>query len=106
MRPYRPVEPFEVRKLDYIVKMPRSTAEKTAILTIIEALSGWVAARVVSLPTTVEALKGLLEEVIHKFGFPLVVVTDNGSHFKSVFNAGLKNCRYLIILLQVITHSL
>lgn len=90
LRPYRPIEPFEVIQLDYIVKMPRSTTGKTAILTVVEALSGWVTAKAVSSPTAVEALKGLMEEVIYKFGFPLVVITDNGSHFKGVFDVGLK----------------
>lgn len=90
LRPSKPVEPFEVVKLDFIIKLPISALVNSAILTIVEMLSRWATTRDVSTTTTTAALKGLMEEVIYRFEFPLIVITDKCSHFKGLFTSGLK----------------
>lgn len=51
-----------------------------------EGLTKWVEARATREASARESVKFLEEQIICRFGAPLVVVTDNGSHFKGAFS--------------------
>ena len=51
-----------------------------------EGLTKWSEAKAVKEPTAKNAAKFLMDEIIHRFGVPLVLITNNGSHFKGEFH--------------------
>jgi hypothetical protein len=95
LQPYRPVFPFEYIFLDFVVNLPTTSRKNNHLLTMTEGLTKWVEAKAVKKATAGEAAKFLMEEVICRFGTPLTIITDNGSHFRGDFD---KLCRELGIL--------
>lgn len=51
-----------------------------------EGLTKWIEAKPTREATAKVAVKFLMEEVLCRFGVPMVIVTDNGSHFKGDFH--------------------
>src|SRR5215218_6017577 len=51
-----------------------------------EGLTKWVEAKPVKEANAVTAMKFLADEIVHRFGVPQVVITDNGSHFRGEFH--------------------
>ena len=85
LQPYRPVYPFEIIFMDYIVNLPGTACKNRHIITMTEGLTKWCEAKAVKDATAANAAKFLFEDVVQRFGVPLMVITDNGSHFKGEF---------------------
>ena len=51
-----------------------------------EGLTKWCEVKATKDTTAKTASKFLLEDVIHRFGIPSIVITDNGSHFRGEFH--------------------
>ena len=51
-----------------------------------KGLTKWSEAKAVKEPTAKNAAKFLMDEIIHRFRVLLVLITDNGSHFKGKFH--------------------
>ena len=86
LQPYQPVFPFEFIFLDLIVNLPRTPRQNRHIITMTEGLTKWCEAKALRDATSINTAKFLLNDIIHRYGVPSVVVTDNGSHFKGDFH--------------------
>lgn len=53
-------------------------------------LSSWACTRVVKQATVENKLRFLPEEIVFRYGLPLVVISDHGSHFQRDFDKGLR----------------
>lgn len=87
LQPYRPVYPFEIIFLDFIVNLPGTPRKNRHIITMTEGLTKWCEAKAMKDATAANAAKFLFHDVVHRFGVPHTVITDNGSHFKGEFHA-------------------
>ena len=85
LQPYHPVLPFEYIFLDYIINLPLTSGRNRHIITMTEGLTKWVEAKAVREATARASTKFLMENVMCRFGMPVVVITDNGTHFKGEF---------------------
>ena len=86
LRPYQPVFPFEFIFLDFVVNLPSTPCKNRHLITMTEGLTKWVEAKAVKDANAATATKFLANEIVHRFGVPQVVITDNGSHFRGEFH--------------------
>ena len=77
-----PAEPFRKWRLDFVgpVKKTRHTG-KRYILVVTNYATKWIEARVLRTNSAQETAKFLYESVLTRFGCPLHLVSDQGSHF-------------------------
>jgi hypothetical protein len=85
LSPFRPIYPFEVVYMDFIVNLPLTSKRNHHLITMTEGLTKWIEAKAVREATS-KAAAGFLEDIILWFGNPLVVITDNGTHFMGDFH--------------------
>jgi hypothetical protein len=86
LHPYQPVYPFQFIFMDYVINLPSTPRKNKHLITMTEGLTKWVEAKAVKEATAMTAMKFLANEVVHRFGMPTTVITDNGSHFKGEFH--------------------
>jgi hypothetical protein len=86
LHPYRPVYPFEVIFLDFVIKLPTTARGNKHLITMTEGLTKWIEAKPVREATATTASKFLMENIVFRFGVPTIVITDNGSHFRGTFH--------------------
>jgi hypothetical protein len=86
LRPYQPVFPFEFIFMDFVVNLPSTPRKNRHLITMTEGLTKWVEAKAVKDANAATATKFLANEIVHRFGVPQVVITDNGSHFRGEFH--------------------
>ena len=86
LQPYGPVFPFEFIFLDFVVNLPMTQKKNRHLLTMTEGLTKWVEAKAVRDATAKVSAKFLMENIICRFGTPITVITDNGTHFKGEFH--------------------
>ena len=67
--------------LDWIIDLPMTSSRKSCIITCTDALTKWTETRAIVQATALERTKFLAEQVIFRFGVPVAVATDNGTHF-------------------------
>jgi hypothetical protein len=85
LNPFRPIAPFEFLFIDFMINLPRTARQKRHIITATEGLTKWLEAKAVRSATSKEAASFLMD-IIFRFGPPLAVITDNGSHFHGEFD--------------------
>jgi integrase-like protein len=85
LQPYRPVCPFEYIFMDYIVNLPLTSKRNRHLLVMTEGLTKWIEAKPTKETTALTSMK-FLEGIICRYGAPIVVITDNGTHFKGEFD--------------------
>ena len=90
LRPTWVVEPFDLLYLDWIIDLPMTSSRKSCIITCTDALTKWTETRATVRATALESTKFLAEQVIFRFGVPVAVATDNGTHFMGEFDTFLK----------------
>ena len=86
LRPYQPVYPFEFIFMDFVINLPSTPRKNRHLITMTEGLTKWVEAKSVKEVNAVTAMKFLADEIVHRFGVPTTVITDNGSHFRGEFH--------------------
>ena len=86
LHPYQPVYPFEFIFLDFVVNLPSTPRKNQHLITMTEGLTKWVEAKAVKEANSMTMMKFLANEIVHRFGMPTTVITDNGSHFRSEFH--------------------
>ena len=86
LRPYQPVYPFEFIFLDFVVNLPSTASRMRHLITMTEGLTKWIEAKPVREANAATSAKFLMDDIIHRFGVPQVVITDNGSHFRGAFH--------------------
>ncbi len=86
LQPFRPVFPFEFVFLDFVVNLPVTARKNRHILTLTEGLTKWVEAKAVKEANAKVSAKFLMEDIICRYGTPITVITDNGTHFKGEFH--------------------
>lgn len=86
LRPYQPVYPFEFIFLDFVISLPITAKKNKHVITMTEGLTKWVEAKPVRDASAKTAANFLMNDIIHRFGAPLTVITDNGSHFRGEFH--------------------
>lgn len=86
LRPYQPVYPFEFIFLDFVVNLPSTASRMKHLITMTEGLTKWIEAKPVREANAATSAKFLMDDIIHRFGVPQVVITDNGSHFRGAFH--------------------
>lgn len=79
MHTLHPENPWEVVCIDFIGPLPRSMKKCKYLLEDQYKLTKWVELKCLSAPTTSSVKK----QVFSKFGWPRVVISDNGSQFTS-----------------------
>ena len=85
LQPYRPVCPFEYVFMDYIINLPLTSKRNRHLITMTEGLTKWIEARPMK-EATAQASMRFLETIICRYGAPMIIITDNGSHFKGKFD--------------------
>lgn len=78
-----PRQPWEVLSIDLMGPYPRSARGKTFILVVTDCFSRWVEAFPIGTATTRVIIDALEREVFPRFGFPRVLLSDNGPQFVS-----------------------
>ena len=86
LHPYQPLVPFEFVFMDFIISLPRTPRGNKHIITMTEGFTKWCDAMPCKDATASNAAKFLSDCIVHRFGVPEVVVTDNGSHFRGEFH--------------------
>ena len=86
LHPYQLVYPFQFIFMDYVVNLPSMPRKNRHLITMTEGLTKWAEAKAVKEATAMMAMKFLANEVVHRFGVPTMIITDNGSHFKGEFH--------------------
>ena len=76
-------EPWEVVTIDFVGPLPRTSKGFCHILVIQDKFSKWVEVTPVAKATATGLKKILREKIFCRFGWPRVVITDNGSQFSS-----------------------
>ena len=89
LRPTWVVEPFDLLYLDWIIDLPMTTSRKQCIITCTDALTKWTETRATTRAIALESTKFLAEQVTFRFGVPVAVATDNGTHFMGEFDTFL-----------------
>jgi hypothetical protein len=76
-------KPFQKWGLDFIglVKLASKLSSNWYILVAINYATKWVEARAIRMNTTIITAKFLYEHIPRRFGCPLTIVTDQGTHF-------------------------
>ena len=70
LRPFRPVYPFEIIFLDFIVNLPGTPRRNRHIITMTKGLTKWCKAKAMREATAKNAAQFLFHNVIHQFGVP------------------------------------
>ena len=86
LRPYHPIYPFEFVFIDFIVNLPSTSKRNHHIITMTDEFTKWIEARALRESTAKNAANFLMENVILRYGAPITIVTDNGSHFQGEFH--------------------
>ena len=84
--PLIPVNPslaFETWEIDFVGPFPKQGRRTGAryIITLVEYVTKWAKAELVPSCTKVVAAKFIYENIITRFGCPLTLISDQGSHF-------------------------
>ena len=84
--PLLPINPnltFETRAIDFIGTFTKQRKRTRAryIITTVEYVSKWVEAEPVPSCTKEVAAKFIYENIITRFGCPLTLISDQGTHF-------------------------
>jgi hypothetical protein len=76
-------EPFQKRGLDFIrhVKLASILSSNQYILVATNYATKWVETKALRTNTTIVTTKFLYEHILMRFGCPLTIVTDQGTHF-------------------------
>ncbi|KAI5753968.1 hypothetical protein M8J77_004729 [Diaphorina citri] len=82
LTPRAPTSPMHTVSVDLMGPYVRSKKGKNYLLVAMDTFSKWTEAYPVSNPDSKKILP-LLEEFFARFGYPLVVITDNGPQFSS-----------------------
>ena len=86
LRPFQPAYLFEIIFLDFVVNLPSTARKNHHLITMTEGLTKWIEAKPVKDATASVTARFLLNDIIHHFGVPTTVITDNGSHFHGEFS--------------------
>ncbi|XP_063949875.1 uncharacterized protein LOC135152721 [Daucus carota subsp. sativus] len=73
--------PFSMWAIDIVGILPTSTRQAKYCIVAIDYMTKWVEARPLSAITEQAAKKFFLEQIIVRFGIPMVCVSDNGTQF-------------------------
>jgi hypothetical protein len=73
--------PFAMWAVDIVGILPTSTKQAKYCIVAIDYMTKWVEARPLSAITEEAAKKFMLEQVILRFGIPMVCISDNGTQF-------------------------
>lgn len=75
--------PWDIVTIDFIGPLPRSTQGHQHVLVIQDKFSKWVECIPVRTATAAALKKALRDRILCHFGWPRLVITDNGSQFIS-----------------------
>ena len=76
-------EPWEVVTMDFVGPLPRSAKGNQMLLVIQDKHTKWAEFIPLRKATTQTLLKAFRENIISRYGYPKVLITDNGSQFAS-----------------------
>ena len=79
------MDPFDVVYIDWITKLPKTAAGNECIIVCVDALTKWTEARAFPVADSYNSTGFLAENIVSRYGPPLVVATDNGTHFQKYF---------------------
>ena len=79
-------KPFHAIHLDCMY-LPRTSKGYTMLVLAICSVSKWVEAKPMKSNNSIETKDFLFDEIICRYGSPLVVYTDKGSEFLGEFNS-------------------
>ena len=83
LRPRKPTQPWEVISVDLMGAYPRTSRGKINILVATDCHSKWVEAYPLGAATTAVITQALERELFSRFGYPRVLLSDNGPQFSS-----------------------
>lgn len=75
--------PWQVVTIDFIGPLPRSKKGHKHLLVIQDKLTKWVEHVALNEATSAALKRVLRERIFCRFGWPEVIITDNGSQFVS-----------------------
>lgn len=75
--------PWEVVTIDFVGPFPRSTKGHRHLLVIQDKFTKWIEITALSLATASAVKRLLREKIFCRFGWPKIIISDNGSQFIS-----------------------
>lgn len=78
-----PRQPWEVLSIDLMGPYPKTARGKTQILVVTDCFSRWVEAYPIGTATTRVIVDTIEKEFCSRFGYPRVILSDNGTQFVS-----------------------
>lgn len=79
----QPEQPWEIVCVDFVGPLPKSTKSCRYILIAQDKLTKWIELKSLSTPTTNSVKNMLRNQILSKFGWPRIIISDNGSQFTS-----------------------
>ena len=83
LRPHQPREPWDTIAVDLMGPYPMTGRRKRFILVVTDLFSRWIEAFPLSFSEASVLTKKLEEEVFFRWGYPRVIISDNGPQFLS-----------------------
>ena len=83
LRPHQPKEPWDTIAVDLMGPYPMTGRRKRFILVVTDLFSRWVEAFALGSSEAPVLTKKLEEEVFYRWGYPRVIISDNGPQFLS-----------------------
>lgn len=84
--PHDAVQPFELLFMDWVTNLPTTSRGNRCLVTCTDALTKWTDARAAPHASAAETARFFTDCVIARYGVPIAVATDNGSHFAGAFD--------------------
>lgn len=81
LQPRTPTAPWQSVSVDLMGPYPKTRKGKTNILVVTDMFTRWVEAFAIGEPKTSVITRLMEENVFHRFGYPKIVLTDNGRQF-------------------------
>lgn len=79
----RPTAPWHTVSVDLMGPYPKTNDGKTSILVVTDTFTRWVEAFSIGNPKTPAIVRLLEEQVFSRYGYPRVLIADNGPQFTS-----------------------
>jgi hypothetical protein len=79
--PIYPTTPFEKWGVDFVGPLPKSSRRNEYLIVATDYMTKWAKALPVKRATQTVASDFIFYHIVYRFGCPLEIVTDRGSHF-------------------------
>lgn len=97
LSPIQTVSPFEIVYVDWVTAMPTSSKGNKAFIVMIDGLTRFAEARAFRNATALNGQRFMMD-VMLRYGLPLCVTADQGTHFSAEFSDLLQRMGFVMLI--------